>query len=91
MTSIDNISRRQAPSDSNSDSTESVSALQEDDGWEDAEQDQEDISIVSLFDDGVFPDVHSMVEHCKSSCNFDLIAVLKDLGMTFMRLKLVHR
>jgi protein arginine N-methyltransferase 3 len=71
---------RQVPVDRDSESDESALALHEEDGWEDAEQDQEDVKIISLFDDTVFPDAISMIEHCKTKHLFDFIAVLKNLG-----------
>jgi len=45
--------------------------------WEDAEPDQEEIRVVSLFDDKVFTDAKSMLEYCKQSHGFDFIAIQK--------------
>lgn len=56
-----------------------------DDGWEDAEPDEEQVSIVSLFDDEVFPDVKSLLEHCRQKYDFDLLRVRKELGVYVFR------
>jgi protein arginine N-methyltransferase 3 len=71
-------------SDSGSTSSCSDLDLQEEDGWEDAEQDQEDIQVISLFDDKIFPDVVSMIAYCKEQHRFDLIATLKVLSMCLL-------
>jgi protein arginine N-methyltransferase 3 len=64
-----------------SSSSSDVSELREDDGWEDAEPDIEDLQIVSLFDDKVFPDAKSMIEYSKEKYGFDFVGVQKGLGM----------
>lgn len=50
-------------------------------GWEDAEPDVEEIRVVSLFDDQVFPDVKQMIEDCKKRYNFDFTGIQKKLGV----------
>ena len=49
--------------------------------WEDAEPDQENLQIVSLFDDKAFPSVKAMFEHCKQQYNFDILALQRRLGL----------
>jgi protein arginine N-methyltransferase 3 len=66
-----------------SSSSSDVSELREEDGWEDAEPDQEDLQIVSLFDNKVFPDAKSMIEYCKEKYGFDFVGLQKELGMLF--------
>ena len=53
---------------------------QEDDQWQDAEDDQEILEIVSLFDSRKFPDVKSMLDYCKHSYNFDFLDIQSRLG-----------
>lgn len=69
-----------------SETTTSSEADREDDGWEDAEDDHEDIQAVSLFDDKVFPDVKSMLTYCKTTYEFDFIALLKRLSALPLRM-----
>lgn len=52
-----------------------------DEGWEDAEPDVEEIQVVSLFSDDVFPDVKQMIDDCNKRYNFDFIGVQKKLGV----------
>jgi protein arginine N-methyltransferase 3 len=66
-----------------SSSSSDVSEFREEDGWEDAEPDQEELQIVSLFDDKVFSDAKSMIEYCKEKFGFDFLGVRKELGMFF--------
>ncbi len=52
-----------------------------DDGWEDLEQDEEPITIVSLFDhDTTFPDARGMLSHCKETHGFDIWQIKRDHG-----------
>lgn len=65
-----------------SDTSESSSGDEAD--WLDAEPDQEEpLTIVSLVDDNVFPDVKSMLDHCLKVTSFDFIAVRKELDLDF--------
>ncbi|EOD43380.1 putative protein arginine methyltransferase protein [Neofusicoccum parvum UCRNP2] len=62
-----------------------------DEGWEDAEPDVEEIQVVSLFGDDVFPDVKQMIDDCNKRYNFDFIGVQKKLGLDFFSsIKLVN-
>jgi hypothetical protein len=63
-----------------SDSESSTAELREDDGWEDAEPDQEEIQVKSLFDDKIFSDVKSMLDYSKENFGFDFLAVRQQLG-----------
>ncbi|KAI3327540.1 S-adenosyl-L-methionine-dependent methyltransferase [Xylariaceae sp. AK1471] len=54
------------------------------DGWNDVEEDEEEIpEVISLLDDRVFPDVISMLEHCKDKHNFDFLGVRQKLQLDF--------
>ena len=58
-------------------SSESSLSERDDDGWEDAEADEESIQVMSLFDDKVFNNAPSMLDYCKERYNFDFISVQK--------------
>lgn len=63
----------------------------DEDGWEDAEEDQEDIVVVSLFDDKTFKSVQEMLAHCKDEHGFDFTAVQAELKLDFYdRIRLVN-
>jgi protein arginine N-methyltransferase 3 len=69
--------------------SESVSSSDNEDNWlnkpgdEDEDDEQEQVSIVSLFDDKVFPDAPSMLAYCKDKFGFDFLAVRDRLGLDF--------
>ncbi|KAK5635285.1 hypothetical protein RRF57_010997 [Xylaria bambusicola] len=66
------------PSDSESDDS------RDDEGWKDVEEDEEETpEVISLLDDRVFPDVISMLAHCKEKHNFDFLAVRQKLQLDF--------
>lgn len=70
-----------------------VSGSEGSEGWDDVDEggDEESLEIVSLLDDNVFPDAKSMLEHCKSTFNFDFVAVRDGLGLDFYgSIKLVN-
>jgi hypothetical protein len=51
-------------------------------GWEDLEEDTEEVAIQCLLCDQKFAKVQTMVkDHCKASHNFDLLEVRQKLGM----------
>ena len=58
---------------SSSSSEGSITDLKGDEGWEDAEDDFVEEHFISLLDDEVFPDIKSMLEHCKTKHNFDFL------------------
>lgn len=51
-----------------------------DEGWEDVEQDEESITVVSLFDDRTFPDAKEMLEYCRDNYGFDIWKLRQELG-----------
>ena len=55
--------------------------LQDEDGWEDAEDDSEEIQIISLFDDATFRNVDGMLQHCKEKHGFEFLRLVKDFGV----------
>lgn len=52
-----------------------------DESADDGEQEQ--VEIVSLLDDSVFPDAPAMLAHCKAKAGFDFLAVRDRLGLDF--------
>ena len=68
-------------SDSDPEKGSRDSEYQEEDDWEDAEDDSENVQIVSLFDQATFRSVNGMLQHCKLEHDFDFIQVVKDLGL----------
>jgi len=58
---------------SSSSSEGSITDLKGDEGWEDAEDDLVEEHFISLLDDEVFPNIKSMLEHCKTKHNFDFL------------------
>jgi protein arginine N-methyltransferase 3 len=78
----DTTSRATARSDSDSGSEASDPLdLKNDEGWEDVEEDTEALSFVSLFDDKTFPHLQSMLEYMRTTYDFDLKKVHKELGL----------
>ncbi|KAI0107041.1 S-adenosyl-L-methionine-dependent methyltransferase [Nemania sp. FL0031] len=66
------------PSDSESDDS------RDEEGWNDVEEDEEETpEVISLLDDRVFPDVISMLAHCKEKHNFDFLGVRQKLQLDF--------
>ncbi|KAM3069642.1 Ribosomal protein arginine N-methyltransferase rmt3 [Clarireedia jacksonii] len=73
-----------APSDSGSSEPSDILDLKDDEGWEDAEpEDEEQNQFVSLFDDVVFPDILAMLDYCKEKHGFDFLEVRQKLGLDF--------
>ncbi|RDW66146.1 putative histone-arginine methyltransferase CARM1 [Coleophoma cylindrospora] len=80
-----------AASESGSSEASDILDLKDDEGWEDAEPDEESLQFVSLFDSEVFTDITSMLEHCKVKHNFDFLAVRQKLNLDFYgSIKLVN-
>lgn len=50
------------------------------DGWEDVEQDEERVSVVSLFDDKTFTSAKDMLVYCRDNYGFDMWKIRRDLG-----------
>jgi type I protein arginine methyltransferase len=57
--------------------------MKDEEGWEDAEPDEEETQFISLLDDEVFADIMSMLNHCKAKHDFDFLAVRQNLGLDF--------
>ncbi|KAI1213676.1 S-adenosyl-L-methionine-dependent methyltransferase [Annulohypoxylon truncatum] len=51
--------------------------------WSDAEDEEETQEVISLLDDRVFPDVMSMLAHCKDKHGFDFLGVRQRLQLDF--------
>lgn len=65
--------------------------MKDDEGWEDAEPDEEETHFISLLDDEVFMDIHAMLDHCKRKHNFDFLEIRQQLGLDFYgSIKLVN-
>lgn len=71
---------------SNSSSSETSSQpsnpldLRDDDGWEDCQDDEEELQITCLLNDAQFPNVGSMLDHCEESHTWDIAKHCRDLG-----------
>lgn len=73
-----------APSDSGSSEASDILDLKDDEGWEDAEPEEEEQNqFVSLLDDEVFSDMIAMIQHCKEKYGFDFLEVRQKLGLDF--------
>ncbi|GAW25198.1 putative S-adenosylmethionine-dependent methyltransferase superfamily domain-containing protein [Rosellinia necatrix] len=56
----------------------------DDEGWNDVEEDEEEMpEVISLLDDRVFPDVISMLAHCRDKHRFDFLGVRQRLRLDF--------
>ena len=63
-----------------SDETDNI-PLQNDDGWQDVEDDSENVQIISLFDDATFHSVDSMLQHCQARYGFNFLKIVKEFGV----------
>jgi hypothetical protein len=55
-------------------------------GWNDVEDDDDEEQsqeVISLLEDRVFPDVLSMLAHCKDAHKFDFLAIRQRLQLDF--------
>jgi protein arginine N-methyltransferase 3 len=50
---------------------------------DDDDDEREEVSVVSLFDDRVFPDAPSMLAYCRDKFGFDFVAVRDRLALDF--------
>ena len=55
-------------------------AEEDDEGWEDAEPEEEIVQITCLFGPDQFSDVRSMIQHCKDKHHFDIVSLKDKLG-----------
>jgi type I protein arginine methyltransferase len=51
-----------------------------DEGWDDLENDEEQITIVSLFGDKTFPEARSMLSHCRDAHDFNIWRLREEHG-----------
>ncbi len=70
--------REAASSDSSEEAD--ILDLEDDEGWEDQEPDVEKIEVLCLGCSQRFPDVKSMLSHCRDTHNLDIVKVQKTLS-----------
>lgn len=66
--------------------SESTDSREDEEGWDDVEPDEDDEAaqeVISLLDERVFPDVESMLAHCRDQHGFDFLAVRQRLQLDF--------
>jgi protein arginine N-methyltransferase 3 len=81
---------RSAPSSGSSENSD-ILDMKDEEGWEDAEPDEEETQFISLLDDEVFMDIHAMLNHCKQKYNFDFLEIRQRLALDFYgSIKLVN-
>lgn len=66
---------------SHTDSDDVTVDFSQEDSWEDVKPDLEDVTVVCLFDDTLFPDVRTMIQHCRETHGWDIATVCRDLGL----------
>lgn len=71
---------RVSPTSSVSDQSDELN-LDDDEEWRDAESDEEKVHFMSLFGEETFDSIHSMLKHCKTVHNFDLVKLRDDFGV----------
>jgi protein arginine N-methyltransferase 3 len=85
------VVEKYAPSASGSSEASDILDLKDDEGWEDAEPDEEEEHYISLLDDEVFTDVTSMLNHCIEKYNFDFLKLRQRVAFNFYdNVKLVN-
>lgn len=90
MSSTVPVIEKYAASSSGSE-TSDILDLKNDEGWEDAEPDEEQQTFVSLFDGENFTDINSLLDYTKKQHNFDFLAVRQKLSLDFYgTIKLVN-
>jgi protein arginine N-methyltransferase 3 len=67
---------------STSSASDELDWKEDEDGGDDG--DVESITVVSLLDDSVFPDVISMITYCKEKHNFDFLGIRSRLALDFL-------
>ena len=73
-----NNDQEEAPSDSSEEAD--ILDLKDDEGWEDKEPDVEKIEVFCLGCPQTFPDVQSMLPHCRDTHKIDIVEVQKTLS-----------
>ncbi|KAH8888168.1 S-adenosyl-L-methionine-dependent methyltransferase [Thozetella sp. PMI_491] len=64
----------------------STSEVSDDEGWEDTnkeDDEEENLAVLSLLDDRVFPDASSMLAYCKEKHGLDFLAIRDRLALDF--------
>lgn len=80
-----------------SDSEDDVSVgrlnLEDDREWQDAEDDEEQLTFVSLFDDKTFPSLAPLLIHAQEHYHFDLKETVRRFGLSLcsFNTKYIHR
>ncbi|KAE9380501.1 putative ribosomal protein arginine N-methytransferase rmt3 [Stipitochalara longipes BDJ] len=78
-------------SSSGSSENSDILDMKDEEGWEDAEPDEEETQFISLLDDEVFMDIYAMLNHCKQKYNFDFLEIRQRLALDFYgSIKLVN-
>lgn len=77
------ITEKRPPSPSTDSEASDILDLQDDEGWEDAEPEEEQLRVVSLFDAEIFPNILSMLEYCKAKYNFDFLKIRDQVATDF--------
>ncbi|OAP59212.1 hypothetical protein AYL99_06510 [Fonsecaea erecta] len=57
-----------------------------DEGWEDIEQDEEPMTVVSLLDATTFPSAQSMLAHCRDSRGLDIWKLRQEFDLDYLGL-----
>lgn len=63
-----------------SSSSEDPKKCDMEDGWQDAEPDEENVNFQCLFGSDTFSNTQSFLEHCRRRHNFDLVYIRRELG-----------
>jgi len=85
------VGEKYAQSSSGSSEASDILDLKDDEGWEDAEPDEEEEHFISLLDDEVFTDINSMLNHCKEKYGFDFLDIRQKVTTDFYdNVKLVN-
>ena len=65
--------------------------IEDEQGWEDLEDDREEVQVKSLFDDKTFSSAQEVFQHCKDNYDFDIRQLKRDLELEDLDLiKLVN-
>jgi len=89
--SVHTTNLERATSLSESSENSDILNMKDEEGWVDAEPDEEETPFISLLDDEVFLDIHSMLNHCKEKHGFDFLEIRQRLGLDFYgNIKLVN-
>jgi protein arginine N-methyltransferase 3 len=71
--------------------TSDILDVKDDEGWEDAEPDVEQETIISLLDNETFPDSFAMLAYCKDKYGFDFLSIRDRYALDFYgSIKLVN-